>query len=183
MNRRSAAILPQILLALTLCGALTGTVATTPLQAQAIPAEPSFAKPILAGLGLGAVGFLGGAFAGSLFSKGCDGAFCELGGAAGGALIGESAGMGLGVHLGNRQRGNLPLDLVTAAGSATGALLLLNSSEEDEGRLLLLALAVQTTATVAVERISGRARERRAALSIAPTREGAIRIGVEVPLR
>jgi hypothetical protein len=183
MRHRTTSILPRSLVALTLSMGLSGTLATAPLQSQEIPPEPAVIAPVLSGLGLGAVGFFGGALVGAGLSEGCDGYYCELGSAALAALIGESVGMGIGVHLGNRRRGSLGLDILTAAGSATGALIVLNAVEDDEGDLLLLALVLQTTATVTVERTTGRNRERRAALSVVPTREGAIRIGVEIPLR
>ena len=154
-------------------------------SAQSIAPEPNPTAPILAGLGLGAIGFLGGAVAGSKLSEPCSGDLCNLGGAAVGALIGETIGMSLGVHLGNRRRGNYGLDLLTSTGISALTLAVEASRNYDNnaGKLLVVGVIAQITGTVVVERGVRRAKARKGMrVSLFPTRGGGIGFSASIPL-
>ena len=91
------------------------------MQAGSIAPEPSVGWPIAGGLLGGSVGFWAGLFiAGSIADKNCDNEdlSCLLTGILAGAAIGESVLLPVGIHLGNRRRGNFPLGLAASIGIA-----------------------------------------------------------------
>ncbi len=134
-------------------------LAPSPVAAQERE-PPSVAWPIVGGLGLGAAGFLAGGLIGGAIASGCvgsgDDGLCVLGGVVVGAAIGESVGMAIGVHVGNRRRGNLGFDLLTATGVALVGLALLS----DDAAIFIFP-AIQLAATVAIERGNAAAKARR----------------------
>ena len=137
----------------------------------------SVGGPIVGGMLLGGVGFIAGALVGAAIQNepGCT-EFCNLEGAFYGAAAGGTSGMALGVHLGNRRRGNLGLDFLTAAGvwgaGFTLFLPLANADNNEAALAVLIALpVVQLGATVAVERATGRSRSRPRELGLSLRRQ------------
>jgi len=131
-----------------------------------------------AGLGLGAIGFVAGGLISVAVTHDCRSSdYCGLEWAFIGAATGGTLGMALGVHLGNRRRGNFALDFLTAgaiwaAGITTVAVV---GNENVTYVMFVLIPVTQLTATIAVEGSAGRARARREAarVSITPIRGGA----------
>lgn len=108
----------------------------------------SVAQPVWGGLLGATVGFFGGAFVGAAVSgRGYD----AVGGSILGALIGEALVMPLGVHYGNRCRGDLGLDMLTSIAISAASLLIINETDADESWLILVPI-FQIGSTVAVER-------------------------------
>jgi uncharacterized membrane protein len=165
------------LLLLVLCGASV-------VRAQGVRPEPSVGAPVFGGVVLGAVGFFGGALIGHGSAGDCSGEWCDLGATALGALIGETAGVTVGAHLGNRRRGNVGLDLLAAAGMTTLGVIVLSRNDNSSAGELLLLVGAQVGATVATERATGRANERKRGLkiSIAPMPHRRVGIVASIPL-
>jgi len=135
----------------------------SPRSGRAVAADSSEDPMAIAAGGLvgGAVGAGVGALAGYYLSGGstiCGDDACGLLGGVLGFLIGEPIGMGLGAHVANAGRGIGALDVLGAAG--TGYLLGLVAAQARSPALLGVAVLVQVGATVAIERSTGRARER-----------------------
>ena len=156
--------------------------------------QGSVAGPILAGVGLGAVGFVAGAFIG-FGSAGCHSGtsdeLCGLGEAIIGGAAGGTLGLALGVHLGNGKRGNFALDLLIATATAAGGVALVAKSgvirqESEMGTIAVAAIPlVELASTVVVERTVGRsrARSRRLTLSVLPQAGGGVALGGSVAWR
>ena len=98
--------------------------------------------------------------------------------------------MALGVHLANHRRGSLVFDFLTgaaiwAAGAGIG-FAVANAMDSDAALwTAFVAIPIaQIASTVAVERATGRSRERHrgAALSILPVRGGRLAFAVSFPL-
>ena len=131
------------------------------LRAQEPAADSaSTGRLVLYGVGGGAVGLLAGGFLGAavgggdLFNR-CDFErwVCALHGSIAGAVIGESAGLALGVHLGNSRRGRyLPAMLSSLLIGAAGTALALELEDPEAPFLLVLTPAVQLLATILIER-------------------------------
>ena len=153
------------------------------VAAQGIPPEPSAFNPAAEGFALGTAGFFGGVWIGAEINRNCTGEFCELGGAAIGGMVGETLGLAIGAHLGNRHRGNIGLDLLTSAGVAAGGIAIAVGNDNNAGGILLVTAVVQLAATVVVERGVGRAGERRVTASVMPMGAGRVGIGGSVALR
>lgn len=115
------------------------------------------------GLVLGAAGFVAGGFAAGKLAD-CDGEdFCGLEAAFHGAAAFGTAGLALGVHLGNARQGNYGLDLLTAAGVWAAGYGLARADGFDSPlstTVLVLIPVMQLVATISVERAEGRAGER-----------------------
>jgi hypothetical protein len=149
------------------------------------PAEPDISSPVLGGVGFGLTGFFLGAWLGA--NSHCVGEDCRLEGAFYGAAVGGTAGMALGVHLGNRSRGNFGLDILTGAGVWAGGIVI-GSATHWQGNAALFVLAgipvVQLITTISVERNVGRQRDReyeaRPSVSIIPRKDGAA-LSVAIP--
>lgn len=145
-------------------------------------------SPVWGGIAFGAMGFIAGAYVGGRTTSNCFGEECGLERAFYGAAIGGTFGMALGVHVGNRNRGNLGLDFLTGAG-VWGAGMLIGSATDWDGQAPLFILTAipifQMITTVHVERQVGRQRDRaadaRPSVSIIPRPHGA-GLFVSVPL-
>jgi hypothetical protein len=110
--------------------------------------DPNTAGMLFGGLLLGA----GGLFAGALLGDRMQAYPCEdcIEGAFYGALVGESLAIPLGVHLGDRRRGNAGTALAASLG--IGALGLGAAAVTDEWRLLLVIPVAQIASSIAIER-------------------------------
>ena len=134
--------------------------ARAPLVGLATPqpaaARASVGRAIGFGLLLGAAGFVGGALIGDAASDECDNAvdICIAQAAFYGAAGGGTLGMAVGVHLGNRRRGNVLLDFLAAAAVwGTGIAVAAGSDDENLQAAVLIAIpVVQLGTTVLVER-------------------------------
>ena len=89
--------------------------------------------------------------------------------------------MALGVHLGNRGRGNLGLDLLVGAGILAGGVSLAAATGGSEGGtatavVLVLVPVAQLVAMVATEQASARSKGRNLSLSIGPRADGGISV-------
>jgi hypothetical protein len=119
------------------------------LTGTRVPDEVTDAgKMMFGGILLGAGGLIGGALIGQRF----EGSPCEdrILGAFVGALAGESLAVPLGVHLGNRSRGDVGPVLAASlgiAGAGLGAAVL-----SREGGVLLAIPVLQIAASIAIER-------------------------------
>ncbi len=165
--------------------------ATPPLmpdQDQPAADQGSPWTSILAGSGLGLVGFVVGGFSGAAMAQDCTGdEFCELEAAFLGAAAGGAFGMALGVHLGNQRRGNLALDFLTGAaiwGAGIG-IAVASGWDAQVTRVALVTIPLaQLAGTVVVERAIGRSRLRRQRVSVAiePRVSGGVRLSARVAL-
>lgn len=158
-------------------------------QTPEFPREPTIVAPIAVGGLLGLAGVVGGAYLGYEVDKTCDNSsdFCLEPGFFLGAAVAGTFGASMGAHFGNRRRGNagrvlLFSYLTWAAG--VGAAFATGAVNNNLGYAVLFALpAVQLGITVAVERSTGRANERRyrdnasVRAFVAPFRRG-VRIGL-----
>lgn len=128
------------------------------LEAEFASESESVVVPVLGGVLGGAAGLFGGGFIGYTLDtsvSGCEGEmFCGLGGALLGAWIGETIGLPLGVHLGNKRRGNFGLSLLANAGVTTLGVLLVGATEVEE--MLLPISVVQLAVSVSIERATRR---------------------------
>lgn len=125
--------------------------------------EPWVGWPVIGGLLLGTVGWFGGALIALEIAEDCGEGLCALDDVIyAGALTG-TAGLALGVHLGNGRRGNFGLDFLTASGVwLTGFTLVLATGSDDLASALAFAVPIgQLWATTAVERAKGREKARR----------------------
>lgn len=137
-------------------------------------------------LGLG--GFFAGAYVGSRSANSCSGDDCGLEGAFYGAAIGGTFGMALGVHVGNRSRGNLGYDALIGAAVWTGGMVL-GSAAHWNGTAATYVLVgipiVQMIATISIERAEGRRRDQKEqtgpSVSIIPRSHGGT-LSISMPL-
>src|SRR5687768_633997 len=110
---------------------------------------------VVGGVGGGGVGMIGGMIIGALMDGPADEDcidFCFGPGLILGTLVGEVAGVALGVHLANRRRGSLPIGLLTSAGLVIlGGLVALEAPE-----VFLFIPVAQIIGSIQVERITGR---------------------------
>jgi hypothetical protein len=148
--------------------------------------EPEVGDVIAAGMGLGAVGVLAGGLAASLFASGCTGDYCRLEAVVLGAGAAGTVGMAVGVHLGNRRRGNLALDVMVATAIwVPGVAVAVSGAGEGGTLLLFVAMPVaQLAATVAVERAVGRSRlsAGEVSVSVLPSLDGSAALSVSLAL-
>jgi ABC-type uncharacterized transport system permease subunit len=118
------------------------------------------ADPIVGGLVLGGVGFVLGAGIAAAVAQDCTSSEYSVWEAAFyGAAAGGTLGMATGVHLGNGRRGNLLLDLLTAAAVWGIGIGIAAASDWNNTvtRVAFVSIPVaQLTATIAVERALGR---------------------------
>ena len=125
--------------------------------------EPDIHSPLLAAAGLGLLGWGVGALTARVVQGDCFEEFCEFEGIFYGGAAGGGLGLAVGAHLGNRRRGNFPLDVLTS-GAVWGvgyALMRSFADNGDGGGVLLTAIVLpptQLVATVLVERATGRSR-------------------------
>jgi len=127
---------------------LSGYLGTPPAAGARVPAEALDAgKMMLGGILLGAGGLIGGA----LIGQHLEGAPCEdcILGPFFGALAGESLAIPLGVHLGNRGRGDVGPALAASLGIAAAGLGAAVLSRE--GGVLLAIPVLQIAASIAIE--------------------------------
>jgi hypothetical protein len=110
----------------------------------------------LGGLLGGAVGFVGGFYAGALMADGDDGDDLDfLSGGVAGATIGEGLLLPLGVHVANGQRGSYLHSAAASLGIAAAGLLALEALHYDPpgAPIVLVAVPVaQLAASIAIER-------------------------------
>ena len=154
-------------------------------QAQGVRPEPSVSSPVLGAITLGAVGFFGGALIGHGSSSGCTGEWCDLGSTALGAIIGETIGISAGAHLGNRERGSYSADFATSALVFVAGIALMSGSDDNSALPeFLVVTGGQIAATVAMERTTGRANERKRGLrvSVTPMPHRGVGVVASVPL-
>lgn len=107
--------------------------------------------PMLVGLLGGAIGFAaGGGLGYFLDSRSCgeDEWFCGIGGVVIGGLIGESFGIPLGVHLGNKQQGDFGKELLISYGIAGAGLGL---SLATDSPIVVAVPFVQLAVTLTIE--------------------------------
>jgi hypothetical protein len=148
--------------------------------------EPAVGDVVAAGMGLGAAGFLAGGLTAASFSRGCtSGEYCQLAAVFYGAAAGGTLGMAVGVHLGNRRRGNLALDFMTGAAIWIAGIAVVSSSDWDEGVTKIAFVAIpagQLAGTVAVERAVGRAwqTDKDVTVSVAPGPDGSAALVVSL---
>lgn len=123
--------------------------------------DGSSTASVIWGLGLEAAGILlGGAIGLAVVDCPAD-EDCELAGAFYGAAAGETLGMALGVHIGNRCRGSFALDVVTATLISGAGIGIAYASDWDDEVTLLSFMAVpiaQLIGVTLVERAVGRKR-------------------------
>jgi hypothetical protein len=152
------------------------------------PAEPDISSPTLGGIGMGLAGFALGAYVGTRAghnSGDCGDDGCITQGLYG-AAIGGTFGLALGIHLGNRRRGNFLVDFA-AAGGIWGAGMELGTLLHWRGQAPLVILTgipiAQLMVTTSVERATGRKRDRAetAAIEFIPQARGAA-VAVTLPL-
>lgn len=138
-------------------------------------------KMVWSGAGFGVIGWAGGALVGVLLSGSfCSGdEYCALSGALLGGAAGGTFGIAYGVHHANERRGNLALDIVTAAGVWTAGIIVASATGYDEplGRVIFLTVPlVQIGTAVAVEKAVARKRVQSGDLSIrvVPALDGSV---------
>ena len=188
---RSATLRPLVLGAV-LAALLCSNAAS---QEPAFPLEPPIMSPILAGAGLGVLGFTAGAASGwALDDTSCEGSgeyICVPWGAFFGAVALGSFGASVGAHRGNRRRGSLGRVLLIsyatwAAGMGVVFLAGDGSANELAAGTLILLPFLQFAATVSSERITGRANDRRSraqsrvGLFVSPTMSGRTALGLKL---
>ncbi len=155
------------------------------LQRQTDEDRRSLGRSISYGVGLGLAGFLVGGYTAVTLARDCIGDYCGLEAAFFGAAAGGTFGMALGVHLGNRRRGNFLLDFVTGA-AIWGAGIGIAASSDWDGDVTKIAFVtipfVQLAGTVTVERATGRSRttDRDIAVLIAPGPDGSAVLAVSL---
>ena len=162
------------LITLVAARGLAAQASAPPFTPKPFPAEPDVSAPIFAGAGLGMVGFgVGGLIAYSAFSNHCSHAFddfCGLEEFFLGAAVGGTFGMAVGVHLGNRRRGNLAKDFLAGAlvwGAGIGYLAATRWDSDFSTIVLFTNPILQLGVTTSVERSVGRKREQRQSLKVA----------------
>ena len=162
--------------------ALGGAQHLSPLtlndQQETTQGQGSAGSSILAGIGLGLAGFaIGGLTASGIASDCTSHELCQLEAAFYGAAAGGTFGMALGVHLGNKRRGNLALDFVTGAAIWGAGIGIAAASDWDDTVTpvaFVMIPIVQLVSTVAVERAVGqsRLRRQRSSVSLVPRVDG-----------
>jgi hypothetical protein len=128
-------------------------------QALLLLEQPGEGRPagwlVVGGVVGGGVGMIGGMLIGALIDGPADRDcvdFCFGPGLILGTLVGEVAGIALGVHLANRRTGSLPIGLLASAGLLTlGGLVALEAPE-----VFLFIPVAQIIGSIQVERITGR---------------------------
>ncbi|HEX2076887.1 MAG TPA: hypothetical protein VHG08_04235 [Longimicrobium sp.] len=122
-------------------------------------AQPEEGRPALwlvaGGVAGGGVGMIAGMFIGGVLDGPADEDcidFCFGPGLILGTLVGETAGIALGVHLANGRRGSLPIGMLASAGMLVlGGLIALEAPE-----VILVLPAAQIIGAIRAERITGR---------------------------
>jgi hypothetical protein len=136
--------------------------------------QDSTGKMIMAGAGLGVVGFAIGGLAAAVLFSGCDTEYCELEAGFYGAAALGTFGMAYGVHLGNARRGNLALDFLTGAAVWTAGIVALSALDWDESakRIAFVGIPiVQLVATMSVESSVARKRAEAPGISVGMMRQ------------
>jgi hypothetical protein len=134
---------------------------------------------------LGIGGWVAGAFTGAAAEANCtDGDYCQAEGILLGAAVGGTVGLALGVHLGNRRRGNFALDVLSGAmvwGASVGAFYLVGADLDEPASVAVLVAEpiLQLVTTVVVERARGRsiARKRATNVLVTQTQDGQLGLG------
>jgi hypothetical protein len=116
-------------------------------------------KPIVGGIAGGTVGMFTGALVGSALSNERTDTIEES--AVVGLVIGETLLLPVGVHVANREQGNLLADIAVSTG--IGAATILLGAFDNSGEFLLVGTAAQFVAVVATERATAKRRNERAA--------------------
>jgi hypothetical protein len=169
--------------------------AGTELHAQA-PDPPGQERPDEGSLwasyglaaGVGILGFVAGGYAALEATKDDCAEFECIDPALYGAAIAGTIGVGIGAHLGNGRRGNVALDILTAAGiwgAGIGPLLIVGDPNNTYGTIMFVTVPIaQVLVTTAVERAVGRSKARkrreRVQADLVPVR---VRGGAGVSLR
>jgi len=125
--------------------------------------QVSIGWPILGGLLGGGIGFFGGGFVAGILFPIIERSPVEqteiLGYVIAGAFVGEAIFLPIGVHIGNKGRGNLWLDLLTSvavAGAGLAVASAISNGNIDNALYLLPIPLLQIGATITVERSTGR---------------------------
>lgn len=175
MNRYTIGVL--VLLVMGIHGPAAAQVAGADTTSEIALGSPW--PSVAAGLGVGAVGLIGGAAFGASLAANRD--FGALMGAYLGAAVGMSMGMAIGVHVGNRQRGDAGRTFLAGLGFSLVAPLLLGYAIDDASAdLFLLVPLTQVWVMTAVERTTARSRlrDRRWSVGIGPDGNGRVALGV-----
>ena len=137
-------------------------VASSQLDAHAVRLQTqnrtsaSNGRLVIGGLAGGAVGFFALGYIGALIADDAsDDEFAALGGFATGAVIGETIGLPLGVHLANGRQGKLLPSVLTSSGISALALFAATRGEDHLEYLLVVPL-VQLVTSIAIERRTSR---------------------------
>lgn len=143
--------------------------------------QGSAAASIGAGIGLSLAGFAAGAWIASAMAS----RDRKFEAAVYGMSAGGTFGMALGVHLGNRRRGNLALNFLTGAVVLGAGIGIWAASNYDDtvGKVAVVTTPiVALVSTVAVERAVGRSRSRRGdiAVAVVPVVSGGAGLAVSV---
>ena len=141
-------------------GSRTPPASAPPTRISRPPGEAPTFVLAAGGVGGGLLGLLAGGAAGAALqmANGCgDEYLCGVSGAALGALVGETLGVPIGVHLANGRTGSVAAGigasaLVTVAGLATGVALASVSGEESFALVALAVPALQVYRSIRVER-------------------------------
>ncbi len=186
MHNRLTMFAPLVLIAMSVAQAQQLEPSLVSIAPQDESERSTLPASIGLGIGLGAAGFLVGGAAGYGLSSGCSGdVFCHLPAVFFGAAAGGTFGMALGVHLGNRRRGNLAIDCLAGAGVWTiGIVTLVTTSQWKPPATTVLAIAVpvaQLVTTVWVEQATSRPRAGPTSLSIVPDGHGGAAFVLSVP--
>ena len=142
--------------------------------------EPTV-RPIVFGLGFGAVSFVAGGYLGAMAAGSCEGSdHCYLGAFLFGGYVGWSLGLAAGTHLGNRRRGNVGYTL--AASAVVGGIGMAVALAVDDPWVVVMTPLVQLVSTVVVEREVSRAssRSNQFKMSFGPRSNGTWVVGAEV---
>lgn len=118
-----------------------------------VPAQRDDVTLVLAGVVGGAVGLFAGGYVGGKALEG-DCEDCDLLGLVYGGIIGEAAGVPLGIHLANGRRGSYGVALLPSLAIAGAGIALAGAADRSE---LLLAVPVfQVVSSIAVDRMPAR---------------------------
>jgi hypothetical protein len=180
---RAAFVVPAFVVGIAGIGHAQDTARV--VQGSIRAGEPDVDKPVIGGLAFGAMGFVAGGYllASRDSCRGDDGC---LESAFFGAAVGGTVGMAIGVHLGNRRRGNVWIDALAGATVWTTGMMIgraLHWRGETALYVLTAIPIAQMITMINVERAAGRAKDRSegVAIGFVPTRYGAA-ISVRVPL-
>ena len=169
MHSHSSLLITLLLLSTTIGPSHARRITQVDLE-PSVQEQGSALASFGAGLGLGLVGFTAGALAAFKMAEDCSShEFCELAAAFYGAAAGGTFGMALGVHLGNKRRGNFAVDFVTGAAIWGAGIGLAAASDWDDtvtGVAFVMIPIAQLVSTVAFERAIGRSRSRRRRVNV-----------------